>query len=122
MDHEARLTALLQSFGARARPVRIVRKGEAWHQRVIAALLKIVTLGGQRTYLSHYVTTLGHTIFVPDDFDSWRAARRCEILRHEVVHVRQFERFGWLGMIFIYGIFPLPLFLAYGRARLEWQA
>jgi len=36
--------------------------------------------------------------------------------------VRQFERYGWLGMIFLYGFFPLPAGLAWGRARLEWEA
>jgi len=35
--------------------------------------------------------------------------------------VRQFERLGWLGMIFLYGFFPLPAGLAWGRARLEWE-
>jgi hypothetical protein len=38
------------------------------------------------------------------------------------VHVRQFERWGWLVMILVYGVLPLPLGLAYGRARLEWEA
>lgn len=116
------LERLLAGLGARRRPVRVVRKRTFWHQRLADIGLRIVTLNGQHRYLSHYVTTLGHTIYVPDDFDDWPAAHRYEILCHELVHVRQFERYGWLGMVLVYGLLPLPLGLAYGRARLEWEA
>jgi hypothetical protein len=119
---ERHLARLLDDFARRSPPVRVVTKSEYWHQRAIGWLLKIVTLGGQHTYLSNYVTTLGHSIYVPDDFARWSAARRCEILRHEAVHVAQFRRLGWIGMTIIYLFFPFPLFLAYGRARLEWEA
>ena len=117
-----RLERLLENFASRRRPVRVVNKRTFLHQRLADVGLRIVTLNGQKSYLTSYVTTLGHTIYVPDDFDRWPAASRYEILRHELVHVRQFERWGWLGMIVIYGILPLPMGLAYGRARLEWEA
>jgi hypothetical protein len=68
------------------------------------------------------VTTLGHRIYLPDRWEEGTAASRYAVLRHELVHVAQFERLGWLGMIFLYGFFPLPLGLAWGRARLEWEA
>jgi hypothetical protein len=87
-----------------------------------AWLLWALTFGGQRTYLTHYVTTLGHTIYVPEDFDRWEPAHALEVLRHELVHVAQFERWGWVGMVLLYGFLPLPAGLAYGRARLEWEA
>jgi hypothetical protein len=117
-----RLDALVGAMRARPRPVRVAPKRAFWHQRAAARALWVLTFGGQRTYLSHYVTTLGHTIYVPDDFDAWPAAHAWEVLRHELVHVRQFERLGWLGMVLIYGFFPLPAGLAWGRARLEWEA
>lgn len=116
------LASLLADFAARKRPVRVVKKSDHWHQRAADIALRAVTLGGMRTYLTHYVTTLGHTIYVPDDFDAWQPQRAWEILRHEAVHVRQFERYGWIGMIILYGLLPLPMGLAYGRARLEWEA
>jgi hypothetical protein len=121
-DARRRLEALREELARRERPVRIVKKSAAWHQRAAAVGLRIVTLGGQRTYLSHYVTTLGHTIYVPDDFDAWEPGRAWEILRHEAVHVAQFERYGWIAMVLLYGVLPLPLGLAYFRARLEWEA
>lgn len=117
-----RLRALLDEMGAGERPVRVVKKSEEWHQRAAAKALWALTFGGQRTYLSHYVTTLGHTIYVPDDFDAWPPDRAWQTLRHELVHVRQFERYGWVLMILFYGILPLPAGLAFFRARLEWEA
>jgi hypothetical protein len=116
------LERLLADFAARPKPIHVVKKARYWHQRAAGKALYCVTFGGQRTYLSHYVTTLGHTIYVPDTFDSWSPAHAIEVLRHEAVHVAQFERYGWIGMILLYGIFPLPLGLAWFRARLEWEA
>jgi hypothetical protein len=109
-------------MASRERPVHVVRKSESWHQRAAAKALYAITLGGQRTYLSHYVTTLGHTIYVPDDFDRWPPDQAWQTLRHELVHVRQFERWGFPLMALLYGVLPLPLGLAYFRARLEWEA
>jgi hypothetical protein len=119
---ERRLERLLADFASRKRRVRVVRKRAHSHQRLADVLLRLVTLNGQKSYLTSYVTTLGHTIYVPDDFDRWPAANRYEILRHELVHVLQFERYGWILMILVYGVLPLPMGLAYGRARLEWEA
>ena len=116
------LQRLLDDFAARRRPIRVVKKSLFWHQRAAGKALFLITFGGQKTYLSHYVTTLGHTIYVPDDFDEWRAEYAIEVLRHEAVHIAQFERYGWIGMILLYGVLPLPVGLAYFRARLEWEA
>jgi hypothetical protein len=118
----ARLAALHEELRARPRPVRVVRKRDHWHQRAAGRALWLLTFGGQNSYLSHYVTTLGHTIYVPDDFDAWHPDQAWQVLRHELVHVEQFERWGWIGMILVYGFFPLPAGLAYGRARLEMEA
>lgn len=117
-----RLERLLRAFASRERPVRVVKKSDFSHQRAADLALRLVTLNGMKTYLTNYVTTLGHTIYVPDDFDEWPPANRYQILRHELVHVEQFERYGWLGMLLIYGVVFLPMGLAYGRARLEWEA
>lgn len=117
-----RLAALIERMSARERPVRVVSKGALWHQRAAGKALYYLTFGGQRTYLSHYVTTLGHTIYVPDDFDSWHPDHAYEVLLHELVHVAQFERWSFVGMLLVYGFFPLPAGLAWGRARLEWEA
>ncbi|MDI1429296.1 hypothetical protein [Polyangium sorediatum] len=123
-DRKAReeLSRLLERFARRRRPIRVVKKSEYWHQRAAGAALWAVTFGGQNKYLTHYVTTLGHTIYVPDDFDGWEPTRALEILRHEAVHVAQFERYGWVVMVLFYGVLPLPMGLAWFRARFEWEA
>lgn len=121
-EHARALADVRRALVERSRPVRVTKKSEAWHQRAIHHLLRALTFGGQASYRTSYVTTLGHTIFVPDDFDSWPPAHAAEVLRHELVHVEQFERWGWPIMILVYGLLPLPIGLAYGRARLEWRA
>jgi hypothetical protein len=44
------------------------------------------------------------------------------LLRHERVHLRQRRRYGGALMTFLYLVPFLPLGLAYGRARIEWEA
>lgn len=112
------LEALRREFPA----LRVVRKEDDALSRAIDAALRLVTLGGQSAYLTRYVTTLGQTLYVPSDWDARDDAARYCVLRHEAVHLRQFRRFGRVGMALLYlGPF-LPLGLAYGRARLEWEA
>lgn len=122
-DGDALLQELLDDFARGPSPVRVVSKRGVWHQHLADRLLRVVTLGGQDRYLTDYVTTLGRTIYVPEGWDGRGSALgRYTVLRHEAVHVRQFERYGWLGMVLLYGLLPLPAGLAWGRARLEWEA
>ncbi|HEX6835206.1 MAG TPA: hypothetical protein VF334_01470 [Polyangia bacterium] len=104
-----------------AATVRIVRKGDAWHQRAIHHLLRVVTLGAQSAYLGSYVTTMWHTVYVPDDWEARPIEERWATLRHELVHVRQFERWG-VAMAVAYLLLPLPLGLAWFRMRFEREA
>lgn len=101
---------------------RIVPKATNLLSKVIDIALRIVTLGGQRHYLSRYHTVIGDTLYVPVTWDSMSEIDRVILLRHERVHLRQRRRYGTLGMAFLYLIPFLPLGLAYGRARIEWEA
>jgi hypothetical protein len=105
----------------RARRVFVFDKSISWHQRLFAAVLFVLSLGLARHYLTHVVTTIGRRIYVPRAWGSWPSARRAEILRHELVHVRQFERWGPL-MLIAYLLLPLPLGLAWCRMRIEREA
>ena len=118
----ARLDQLLADFARATPPVRVVPKRGDALQRAIDRALRLVTLGGQHRYLSDYVTTLGRSIYVPDGWEALSPRTRYLILRHEAVHLAQFDRWGWVGMVLLYGLLPLPMGLAYGRARLEWEA
>lgn len=117
-----RYERLLEELALARPPVLIRSKQGDRGQAFIDRALRVLTLGGQDRYLSEYVTTLGTTIWVPASWESWTWRSRYKVLRHELVHVRQFERFTWPGMVLIYGFFPLPAGLAWGRALLEWEA
>ena len=76
----------------------------------------------QRTYVSRYHTVMFGKLWVPDSWPQMSADARYVLLRHERIHLRQRARMGDVGMALVY-IFPLfPLGLAYGRARIEWEA
>jgi hypothetical protein len=101
---------------------RIVPKRSSRLCRLIHLGLVVVTLGGQRRFVTGYHTVLGNTLFVCDAWDTMDGRARYVLLRHERVHLRQARRLGRVGMALTY-LFPLlPLGLAWGRARLEWEA
>jgi hypothetical protein len=91
-------------------------------QRAIDVALRIVTLGRMRTYLTHYHTVLFGTLWVPDAWSETADLDRYVLLRHERVHLRQRRHLGDVAMTYVYLIPLLPLGLAYGRARIEWEA
>ncbi len=90
--------------------------------RAIDLALRIVTLGGQRHYLTRYHTVIGDTLYVPETWAALPDLDRVILLRHERVHLRQRRRYGGALMAFLYLVPFLPLGLAYGRARIEWEA
>ncbi|MFO7180273.1 MAG: hypothetical protein DIU78_016350 [Pseudomonadota bacterium] len=101
---------------------RICYKRKSPLSRAIHWALVALTMGRQRDFLTGYYTVIGDTLYVPDSWDALDDVD-CEILlRHERVHLRQRRRYGALGMAFLYLVPFFPLGLAYGRARLEWEA
>jgi hypothetical protein len=100
----------------------VQRKRSSDLQRGIALFLRIVTFGAMRTYLTEYHTVLFGTLWVPDSWESLEDDDRYILLRHERVHLRQRKRLGDVLMAFVYLVPFFPLGLAYGRARLEWEA
>jgi hypothetical protein len=82
----------------------------------------MITFGKMRDYLDSYQTTIGKTVYVTRDWDEWSADDRYVTLRHEAVHLRQFRRWTLPVMALLYLFVPLPMGLAYFRARFEWEA
>jgi hypothetical protein len=101
---------------------RIIKKDQNRFSRLIDIALRLVTLGGQNQYLTHYHTVIGNTLYVPLSWESASDVDRAILLRHERVHLRQRRRLGMVLMTFVYLVPFFPLGLAYGRARLEWEA
>ncbi len=85
-------------------------------------LLRVLTLGAQREYLTRYHTVLGYTLYTPFAWDDTPDIDRAIVLHHERVHLRQRRRYGLALMAFVYLVPFFPIGLAYGRARLEWEA
>lgn len=100
----------------------MIKKPDSRFMRAIAWLLCVLTFGTQREFMTRYTTTIGHTVYIPGDWGSWDELSCVEVLRHERVHMRQQSRYGRLLFTFLYLLPFLPLFLAYGRARLEMEA
>lgn len=101
---------------------RIVPKAGNRFSRAIDVALRVVTLNGQRRYLTHYHTVIGDTLYVPASWEGMRDVDRVILLRHERVHLRQQRRYGFPLMAFLYLLPFAPLGLAYFRARIEWEA
>lgn len=114
--HDALLAEMRAEFPAFA----IVPKRGDRLQGAIDVFLRIVTLGGQRSYLTRYHTVLWGKLYVPDAWSDMSDDARYVLLRHERVHLRQRARMGDVAMSLAY-LVP-PLFLAWGRARIEWEA
>ena len=118
MLHERLLDEIRAEF-----PAFEVRKKRGYRlQRAIGVFLAAITLGGQKVYMTRYHTAMFGRLYVPDAWDAMDDVARYVLLRHERVHLRQRRRMTGFGMAVVYLVPFLPLFLAYGRARLEWEA
>ena len=101
---------------------RVVKKADSRFHRAIHYALIVVTFGGMRAYLTDYVTTIGQGVYVSGDWDTLSDDERWSTMRHEAVHLRQFRRYTLPGMAFLYLLLPLPLGVAWFRARFEQEA
>jgi hypothetical protein len=101
---------------------RLVSKRDSRFSLAIDRALKLLTFGAQRAYLTHYHTVIGNTLYTPDTWATTGELDRVVVLRHERIHLRQRRRYGLPLMAFLYLVPFFPLGLAYGRARLEWEA
>jgi hypothetical protein len=120
--HQARHERFIDEIRAEFPAFEILEKSSRPAQRAIAVALAVVTLGGQRHYLTRYHTLLFGKLYVPDAWATTDDDARYVLLRHERVHLRQARRMGDVQMAVAYLLPILPLFLAWGRARIEWEA
>lgn len=118
----AGIEGMLADIVAEFPSFRLVRKSDSRLMRAIDRFLRILTLGRGTRFLAEYHTVLGYTLFVAPSWEILSDVDRIVLLRHERVHLRQCRRFGFLGLAFLYLVPFLPVGLAYGRAKLEWEA
>jgi len=120
--HPPRHERLLEDIRREFPSFELVAKRSDVLQRMIALFLAVVTMGGQRRYLTHYHTVLFGKLYVPEAWLCMDDDARYILLRHERVHLRQRRRMGDVVMALVYLLPFFPLFLAWGRARMEWEA
>jgi hypothetical protein len=117
-----RSEALVDEIRAEFPGFAILYKQGSRLQRAIHVVLAVLTFGGQRVYLTRYHTVMFGKLWVPNGWDAMSDLDRFVLLRHERVHLRQRARMGDVVLALVYLLPFFPLFLAYGRARIEWEA
>jgi hypothetical protein len=117
-----RYDALVATLRAEFPAFRIVRKDRSALHRAIHYALCALTLGRMTSYLDSFQTTIGRTVYVTADWDDRDPDDRYVTLRHEAVHLRQFRSYTLPGMAVLYLLLPLPMGLAWFRARFEKAA
>jgi hypothetical protein len=120
--HAPMLDQLLADLQLEFPKFRIIRKQQSRFSRLVDVLLRILTANQMRTFMTHYHTVIGDTLYVPLSWERMSAVDKIILLRHERVHLKQRRRLTFAGMAFVYLVPFLPWGLAYGRARLEWEA
>ena len=67
-------------------------KSEAWHQRLIGFLLRIIN----NQYMTSYVTAMFGKIWLPSNAIYWTASTRYSIYRHEFIHLLDAKKWSFL--------------------------
>lgn len=101
---------------------KIESKSTSSLMRVINAVLVILTFGKFRSFMTHYITTIGHTVYVPDSWDVLGPSSKYVILTHEKVHMEQSRRYGMFLYSFLYLFMYIPFGYAYWRTKFEKEA
>lgn len=113
---------LLVELNAEFPRFKVIEKADNAFQKFIHNSLRVVTFGKMNDYIEGYFTTLGQRIYVPPRWQTRSAEDRYIVMCHERIHMRQFRKFTWPGMALLYLLVPLPMGLAYFRARFEREA
>lgn len=100
----------------------IIAKQNSFLMKTIDVALKIITFGQMKAFMTGFITTLGQKVYV---HDKWRLSpytNKCEVIRHERVHMRQAKRHGRFLFSLMYLVIPLPTVFAYYRRKFEQEA
>jgi hypothetical protein len=100
----------------------VIKKTESPLSKAIDVALRVLTFGAQGEYITSYYTVIGDRLYVPAGWDEVDPVSAVIVLRHERVHLRQRRRYTMPLFMLLYLFLPFPVGLAYGRARIEWEA
>ena len=116
------LTKVVEEIKAEFPDFSIKNKADSSLMHIIDLLLKIITFGQMKRYMTDFITTVGNTVYVPTGWSSGEAWGKAEVLRHERVHMRQRRRLGSIRFSLTYLFWVLPAVFAIGRRNLEQEA
>jgi hypothetical protein len=109
----------LESAKSNFPKLQVLKKKESL---LMISLNSAFVLLGNINFQSKYATTIGSTIYLPDDWENWDEATKFEIISHELIHVRQFKKYGIFLFSLMYLLLPIPFGFAYFRAIFEMEA
>lgn len=98
----------------------IVPKSESRLMRAIDVILRIITFGQMKAFMTGFITTLGTTVYVHGPWTDSSDNSKAIVLRHERVHMRQARRYTRPLFSLLY-LFVLPSVWTF-RARFEKEA
>ena len=119
MTPDHKLEILLNEIELEFPGFKIIDKRDSRFQKIIHHALRIITLGSMSRYLEGYHTTMGQKVYVARSWNLLSDDSKYQVLRHELVHIRQFRKYSFIGMAFLYLLVPLPFGLSYFRAKFE---
>jgi len=89
--------------------------------KAIDLLIRILTFGKNKSFLTDYVTTIKYKVYVPSDWSTFKERDKIIVINHELVHMNQYYRYKTLFFL-AYLLFPVPLFFAWARTKFEMEA
>lgn len=100
----------------------IIKKSESSLMKLINVLLTVISFGKMKVFMTDFITVIGNKVYVPDSWDERSEISKCVTLRHERVHMRQSRQYGKVLFTILYLFVPLPVGLAWYRAKFEKEA
>lgn len=116
------LSALLAELRTEFPSFKLVPKTASPFMKLLDVLLRVITFGQARGFMTNFITTIGYTVYVNTGWDIASEVGKVIVLRHERVHMRQRRKYGALLFSLMYLLLPLPCVFAYFRRQFEMEA
>lgn len=122
MASESDLVKLIDDIEAEFPDFLMKKKSASKFMKALDVALKILSLGTMKKFMTHFVTTIGNTIYLPSEWSGWTTANKLAILKHERVHMRQSRDVGRLKFSLLYLFLPFPVVFSHYRKKFEMEA
>jgi hypothetical protein len=113
---------LMNAMSAEFPSFRLRSKADSALMRVIDVLLRVITLGKMKQFMTTFTTTIGYTVYTPANWSTMSPRGQVVVLRHEAVHMRQRKKYGRFLFSLLYTLCWLPIWRAKWRRDFEMEA